>query len=50
MAGVEGFEPPITDSESVVLPLDDTPLIKKTLKNSFYSKLTCLLSYYIYYE
>ena len=28
MAGVEGFEPPITDSESVVLPLDDTPLTK----------------------
>lgn len=29
MVGVEGFEPPITDSESVVLPLDDTPKIKE---------------------
>lgn len=26
MAGVEGFEPPHTEPESGVLPLDDTPL------------------------
>ena len=25
MAGGEGFEPPLTESESVVLPLDDPP-------------------------
>jgi hypothetical protein len=25
MAGEEGFEPPLTESESVVLPLDDSP-------------------------
>lgn len=29
MAGVDGFEPPMTESKSVVLPLDDTPVIKK---------------------
>ena len=26
MAGGEGFEPPLTESESVVLPLDDPPI------------------------
>ncbi len=25
LAGGEGFEPPLTESESVVLPLDDPP-------------------------
>ena len=25
MTGVQGFEPQLTDSESAVLPLDDTP-------------------------
>ena len=27
MAGIEGFEPPITESKSGVLPLDDIPLV-----------------------
>jgi hypothetical protein len=27
MAGGEGFEPPLAESESAVLPLDDPPLI-----------------------
>lgn len=26
MDGVDGFEPPMTESKSVVLPLDDTPI------------------------
>jgi hypothetical protein len=26
MAGVQGFEPQLTDPESAVLPLNDTPL------------------------
>ncbi len=26
LAGGEGFEPPLTESESVVLPLDDPPV------------------------
>ena len=26
LAGGEGFEPPLTESESVVLPLDDPPI------------------------
>ena len=26
MAGMEGFEPPLTEPESVVLPLDDIPI------------------------
>ncbi len=26
MAGIEGFEPPMTESKSGVLPLDDIPL------------------------
>ena len=31
MAGVQGFEPQLTDSESAVLPLNDTPLACLTL-------------------
>ena len=28
LAGGEGFEPPLTESESVVLPLDDPPVVQ----------------------
>ncbi len=28
LAGGEGFEPPLTESESVVLPLDDPPIVQ----------------------
>lgn len=28
LAGGEGFEPPYTDSESAVLPLDEPPIIE----------------------
>ncbi|GEM_PF-2798814 len=28
LAGGEGFEPPLTESESVVLPLDDPPVTR----------------------
>jgi hypothetical protein len=28
MAGVQGFEPQLTDPESAVLPLNDTPLLR----------------------
>lgn len=34
MAGEEGFEPPLTESESVVLPLDDSPNEKAEAKDS----------------
>lgn len=30
VVGLEGFEPPPTDSESVVLPLDDRPMYNYT--------------------
>ena len=29
MAGEEGFEPSLTDPESAVLPLDDSPALRK---------------------
>ncbi len=31
LAGGEGFEPPLTESESVVLPLDDPPKTQRSL-------------------
>jgi hypothetical protein len=31
LAGVQGFEPQLTDPESAVLPLNDTPLSLQTL-------------------
>ena len=34
-AGGEGFEPPYTDSESAVLPLDEPPILNWAL---FYQK------------
>lgn len=49
MAGIEGFEPPIAESKSDVLPLDDIPLhtlliIKRKhyIKNYKKSKLILL--------
>ena len=50
MAGIEGFEPPITESKSGVLPLDDIPLNctfnkskqKYYIKNKKKSKLILL--------
>ena len=35
MAGVDGFEPPMTESESVALPLGDTPKITKIVYQIF---------------
>ncbi len=32
-AGEQGFEPQLTDSESAVLPLDDSPLVVGPLLN-----------------
>ena len=32
MAGEQGFEPQLTDPESVVLPLDDSPISSSKLK------------------
>lgn len=38
MVGVEGFEPPVTESKSGVLPLDDTPInfLSSKAKQRFY--------------
>ncbi len=32
LAGVEGVEPSLTEPESAVLPLDDTPVLKPALR------------------
>ena len=32
LAGGEGFEPPLAESESAVLPLDDPPKVRAQLK------------------
>ena len=36
VAGVQGFEPQSADPESVVLPLNDTPLLCNSRKYSIY--------------
>ncbi len=35
MAGEEGFEPPLAESESAVLPLDDSPMFKHIATNLY---------------
>lgn len=35
LAGVPGFEPRLTESESAVLPLDDTPMNDQSLQNIY---------------
>ena len=37
MAGADGFEPPVTESESVALPLGDAPIKKRPFTGPLYA-------------
>ena len=43
MAGGEGFEPPLAESESAVLPLDDPPGIVNFLTLGVLRSFTCFV-------
>lgn len=40
LAGVQGFEPQLTDPESAVLPLDDTPIFGRQTDSKSTSSIT----------